>query len=272
MESALTERKITVNAPLNWRTSLANQSKDLFLQSLSILLVILFWEIAPRTGVINPEYLPPLSHIFQEGWNMILSGELWHHFSASITRSLYGFALAIIVGLPLGLLIGWYPLFREIFNPLFEIYRNTSTLALLPIFMLLFGIGEESKIVIVFYACTAEIIIQTISGVKNVDPLYIRAARSMNLSSFQIFIKIILPAALPIIFVGIRMAATGCVLMLVAAEMIGARSGLGHLIISAQYNFQTPKMYVGILSITCLGLLVNFILNKIEKRLLRWKP
>src|SRR5690606_29174748 len=135
-----------------------------------------------------------------------ISGELWHHFSTSILRSIYGFLLALVVGIPLGLLIGWYPLARELLNPAFEVYRNTATLALLPVFMLMLGIGEASKIAIVFYACTAEILLQTIAGVKHVEPLLIKSARSMNVSSFKLFTKVIFPAALPTIFVGIRMA------------------------------------------------------------------
>ncbi|GFN32934.1 ABC transporter permease [Paenibacillus xylaniclasticus] len=271
MESALTSNKSSTFPKEETKEKFIAAIKDILMQSLVIVLIILFWEIAPRTGTVNPDYLPPLSEVLKMGWSMIESGELWDHFSISITRSLNGFVLALIFGIPIGLLIGWYPLVRDIFNPLFEIYRNTSTLALLPIFILFLGIGEESKVALIFYACTAEIIIQTISGVKNVDPLLIRAARSMNVSSIRIFMKVIWPAALPIIFVGIRMAASGCVLILVAAEMIGARSGLGQLILSSQYNFETEKMYVGILSITCLGLLINAVLKLVEKRLLKWK-
>ncbi|WP_338452967.1 ABC transporter permease [Niallia oryzisoli] len=245
--------------------------QKLFKQSIVLVGLILLWEIAPRIGMVNPEYLPPLSDALKAWGEMIVTGELWTHFSTSISRSIYGFLLALLVGIPLGLLIGWYPLARELLNPTFEVYRNTATLALLPVFMLLLGIGEASKIAIVFYSCTAEILLQTIAGVKNVDPLLIKSARSMNVSSYKLFTKVILPAALPTIFVGIRMAGTGCILVLMAAEMIGAKAGLGYLITSAQYNYEIPKMYAGIITISLLGLLVNLGLTSLERRFSRWR-
>jgi NitT/TauT family transport system permease protein len=107
--------------------------------------------------------------------------------------------------------------------------------------------------------------------VRNVDPLLIKSARSMNLSSFKLFTKVVLPAALPTIFVGIRMAGTGCILILMAAEMIGAKAGLGYLITFAQHNFQIAKMFAGILTISMLGLLVNIGLTSLERRFSRWQ-
>lgn len=252
--------------------SLLQISTKLFKQSIVLVALFLFWEIAPRIGIVNPEYLPPFSSALRAWWEMLISGELWHHFSTSILRSIYGFLLALVVGIPLGLLIGWYPLARELLNPAFEVYRNTATLALLPVFMLMLGIGEASKIAIVFYACTAEILLQTIAGVKHVEPLLIKSARSMNVSSFKLFTKVIFPAALPTIFVGIRMAGTGCILVLMAAEMIGAKAGLGYLITYAQYNYEIPKMYAGIITISLLGLLINFVLTSLERRFSRWRP
>ncbi len=253
------------------RFAILQVAQKIFKQSIVLVALLLLWEIAPRIGMVNQEYLPPLSEALKAWWEMIVTGELWTHFSTSISRSIYGFLLALVVGIPLGLLIGWYPLAREVLNPAFEVYRNTATLALLPVFMLVFGIGEASKIAIVFYACTAEILLQTIAGVKNVDPLLIKSARSMNVSSYHLFTKVILPAALPTVFVGIRMAGTGCILVLMAAEMIGAKAGLGYLITFAQFNYEIPKMYAGIITISLLGLLVNRILTSLERRFSRWK-
>lgn len=240
-------------------------------QSIVLIALALIWEIAPRIGLVDPAFFPVLTDVLKAWWEMIISGELWGHFSASITRSIIGFVLALIIGISLGLLIGWYPLARDLLNPAFEVFRNTATLALLPVFMLLLGIGEISKVSIVFYACTFPILLNTIAAVKNVDPLLIKSARSMNVSSFKLFTKVILPASVPTIFTGIRMAGTGCILVLIAAEMIGAKEGLGYFITYAQYNFLIPEMYAGILSISVLGLLVNFGLGKLEKRFSVWK-
>jgi len=247
-------------------------AQKVFKRSIVLISLALLWEIAPRIGLVDRAFFPALTEVFGAWWEMITSGELWNHFSASITRSITGFILALTIAIPLGLLIGWYPLARDLLNPAFEVFRNTATLALLPVFMLLLGIGEISKVSIVFYACTFPILLNTIAAVKNVDPLLIKSARSMNVSSIKLFAKVILPASVPTMFTGIRMAGTGCILVLIAAEMIGAKEGLGYFITYAQYNFLIPEMYAGILTISALGLMVNFGLGKLEKRFSRWKP
>jgi NitT/TauT family transport system permease protein len=242
-----------------------------FHASAAILAFLTFWEIAPRIGLAEPAFLPPLSTVLGSGWGLLKNGQLYSHVQASLSRSLVGFAIAICHAVPLGLAIGWYRRFASVVNPLLEVLRNTAALALLPVFILVLGIGESSKIALVVYSCSWPILLNTITGVRNVDPLLIKSARTMGLSPFQLFRKVILPASLPTIFVGIRLAGAYSLLVLVAAEMVGAKAGLGYLIIYAQYNFQIPQMYVGILSITILGLLFNQALQQVEKRFTGWK-
>ncbi|WP_340395656.1 ABC transporter permease [Paenibacillus sp. FSL E2-0177] len=242
-----------------------------FKQSIVLVLLFLLWEIAPRAGLVDAAFFPPISEVITALWNLIVSGELFTHFLASIIRSFSGFALALVIAIPLGLLIGWYPLARELLNPVLELFRNTAALALLPVFMLLLGIGETSKITIVLFACTWPILLNTIAAVGNVDPLLIKAAKSMNIKSFKLFLKVILPASVPTIFTGIRMAGTGAILVLIAAEMVGAKEGLGYLITYSQYNFQIPQMYTGILTIALLGLLINQGLTMLERKFSKWK-
>jgi len=242
-----------------------------FHASVAILALLTFWELAPRVGLAEPAFLPPLSTVLASGWELVKNGQLWSHVQASLSRSLLGFALAIAHAVPLGLAIGWYRRFASVVNPLLEALRNTAALALLPVFILVLGIGESSKIALVVYSCSWPILLNTITAVRNVDPLLIKSARTMGLSSFQLFRKVILPASLPTIFVGIRLAGAYSLLVLVAAEMVGARAGLGYLIIYAQYNFQIPNMYVGILSITLLGLLFNQALQQVERRFTSWQ-
>jgi NitT/TauT family transport system permease protein len=242
-----------------------------FHRSAAILAFLAIWEVAPRLGLVEQAFLPPLSTVLASGWVLVKNGQLESHIQASLSRSLLGFSLAISYAVPLGLAIGWYRRFADVVNPLFEVLRNTAALALLPVFILVLGIGESSKIALVLYSCSWPILLNTITGVRNVDPLLIKSARTMGLSSFQLFRKVILPASLPTIFVGIRLAGAYSLLVLVAAEMIGAKAGLGYLIIYAQYNFQIPYMYVGILSITLLGLLFNQALQQVEKRFTGWK-
>ncbi|WP_437585386.1 ABC transporter permease [Sorangium sp. So ce1000] len=236
-----------------------------------LLAVAALWETAPRVGLVEAAFLPPLSEVLATGWQLLQNGQLLSHIKASLSRSLVGFTLAISVGVPLGLAIGWYKAVADALNPLLEVLRNTAALALLPVFLLLLGIGEASKVALVIYSCTWPILLNTISGVRGVDPLLIKSARTMGLSPLQLFRKVILPAAIPTIFVGIRLAGAYSLLVLVAAEMIGAKAGLGYLIIYAQYNFQIPSMYVGILTITALGLTFNHLLMRVERRFTSWK-
>jgi len=245
--------------------------QKLFKQSIVLLLFLVTWEVAPRIGLVDAAFFPTFTEVASAWWHMLITNELFSHFSASITRSIAGFGLAIAFAIPLGLVIGWYPIARDLLNPILELFRNTAALALLPVFILLLGIGETSKIAIVFFACIWPILLNTIAAVRNVDPLLIKSARSMNISSFALFYKVILPASIPTMFTGIRMAGTGAILVLIAAEMVGAKEGLGYFITYSQYNFMIPEMYAGIVTISILGLFINYGLLALEKRLSRWK-
>lgn len=242
-----------------------------FKSSIVIILFLLVWEFAPKLGIVQGTFLPPFSQVALAWWELVVSGELWYHFKSSILRSVFGFALALIVAIPLGLVIGWYALARDLLTPILELFRNTAALALLPVFILILGIGEVSKVSIILFACTWPVLLNTISAVKNVDPLLIKSARSMNISSVKLFYKVILPASVPTIFTGIRMAGTGAVLVLIAAEMVGAKAGLGYFITYAQFNFLIPEMYAGILTISLLGLIINYSLSGAERHFSRWK-
>lgn len=245
--------------------------EKVFKKTIVIVLLMIAWELAPRIGLVDQAFFPPFSTVAAAWWGLVSSGELLDHFQASMIRSVSGFAIALLIAIPLGLLIGWYPVAKDLLNPVLELFRNTAALALLPVFILLLGIGETSKIAIVIFACTWPILLNTIAAVRNVDPLLIKAARSMNISSFKLFYKIILPASIPTIFTGIRMAGTGAILVLIAAEMVGAKEGLGYLINYSQFNFQIPEMYAGIITISILGLLINQVLVSLERRFSSWK-
>ncbi|MDP4104588.1 MAG: ABC transporter permease [Bacillota bacterium] len=240
-------------------------------QSIIILFLLGLWEIAPRIGLVDPTFFPPFSKVAESLWGLVISGDLFAHFKASILRSLLGFGLAILIAIPLGLVIGWYPLANELLNPVLELFRNTAALALLPVFILLLGIGETSKVSIVLFACTFPILLNTINAVRNVDPLLIKSAKSMGLPPYKLFYKVILPASIPTIFTGIRMSGSASILVLIAAEMVGAKEGLGYLITYSQQNFQIPQMYAGIITISLLGVVINYLLVSLEKKFSSWK-
>ncbi|MGK5675582.1 ABC transporter permease [Micromonospora sp. URMC 106] len=237
----------------------------------ALALLAALWELAPRAGLVDRVFLPPLSEVLV-GWTELLrTGQLAEHVGASLTRSLTGLGLAVLTAVPLGLLIGWYRPLADLLSPLLEVFRNTAALALLPVFVLILGLGETSKIALVLYACSWPILLNTIAGVKGVDPLLVRSARSMGLNHLRLFQKVILPAAVPTIFTGVRLAGAYSILVLVAAEMVGAKAGLGYLINYAQYNFAIPDMYSGIITISAIGLLVNQLLVALERRFSTWR-
>ncbi|HWC24252.1 MAG TPA: ABC transporter permease [Flexivirga sp.] len=240
-------------------------------RSIAIVVFLVLWQIAPKLGWVEEAFLPPFTSVLQALRDLIGSGVLWTDISASLHRSLAGFAIAIVTGIPLGLLIAWYRTLSEILNPLLIIFLNTAAVALLPVFTLILGIGDFSKIMIIAYACFWTVLYNTISGARDVDPMLIRSARSLGLSSRKLFLKVILPAAAPAIFTGVRLAGAVSMLVLVTSEFVGAKAGLGYLIIASQNNFQIPQMYAGIVTISVIGLAFNHLLVLVERRFSRWR-
>ncbi|MEU6370996.1 ABC transporter permease [Streptomyces sp. NPDC046931] len=240
-------------------------------KSAAIVALVLLWETAPRLGLVDRTFLPPFSEVARAWWELAADGQLADNARASLVRSFSGFGIAVAVAVPLGLLIGWYRPVADLLGPLLEVFRNTAALALLPVFVLLLGIGETSKISIVVYACTWPILLNTVSAVRNVDPTLLRLAKSMDLPAIRLFQKVILPSSVPMIFTGIRLAGAASILVLVAAEMIGAKAGLGYLINASQFNFAIPQMYAGILTISVIGVAFNQLLVTVERRLSSWR-
>lgn len=278
MSSALTtpapQATLAVPAPVSappTRRRLTSLAWAIAKPAVAILAFLAVWETAPRIGLVDKVFLPPFSEVAQTFVELVGNGQLAEHVSASLSRALVGFAIAVVVSIPLGVAIAWYKPVADFLNPILELFRNTAALALLPVFILILGIGETSKIALVVYASAFPILLNTISGVRTVDPLLIRSARSLGLSPIRLFQKVILPASVPTIFTGLRMAAASSILVLIAAEMVGAKAGLGYLITAAQLNFQIPNMYAGIVTIALVGLAFNGVLVAIERRLSRWR-
>ncbi|MEV4236702.1 ABC transporter permease [Nocardia sp. NPDC049737] len=261
-------RKVDVSRVLR---AVALLAWRIFKPTFAIGLLVAIWEAAPRFGLVDEVFLPPFSTVAQAFVDLVETGQMWEHVSTSLTRSATGFSLALAVAIPVGVAIAWYRPVADFLNPILELFRNTAALALLPVFILILGIGETSKIALVVYASFFPILLNTITGVRTVDPLLIKSAVSLGFSPIRLFQKVILPAAVPSIFTGVRMAAASSILVLIAAEMVGARAGLGYLITAAQQNFQIPNMYAGIIAISLLGLSFNGLLVALERRLSRWR-
>ncbi|WP_019178696.1 ABC transporter permease [Methanomassiliicoccus luminyensis] len=238
----------------------------------AIIVFLVLWEIAPDLGLINEVIIPTPTTIFDKFVQTILSGELLTHVGISMQRILLGFGIALAVALPLGFLLGgWFKTLETAVNPLLQVLSQANPFTLFPVFITLLGIGEISKISIIFWVCQWPVLFNTVTGIKNVDPALVKMARSLGMSKFQMFYKVLLPGAMPSVFTGIRMSAVFAFFMLIGAEMIGASSGLGYMILQAQATFQMPKMWVGIVTVALLGILVNLLIQYLEKRLSGWK-
>ena len=240
-------------------------------RGIGIVIFLALWEALPRLGIVSDAYLSPPSAVIASIAQLVDTGQLWKHMAASLQRSLWGLVLASFSGVVLGLLIGSSKRLAAIVDPVLQLFRQTSAFALFPVFILFLGIGELSKVAIIFWASFWPVLLSTVSGVKQVDRLLVNSALSMGASQRFIFFKVVLPASLPSIFTGVRLAGAYSITALVAAEMIGAHSGLGFLTLNSQETFQIPTMYAGILLLAVLGLLLNYLLALLERRLLRWR-
>ncbi|MDR1204160.1 MAG: ABC transporter permease, partial [Peptococcaceae bacterium] len=238
----------------------------------AVILFLTVWELAARFEIgLNPLFMPPMTKIFGTLIKFAITGELWKHLFTSLRRSLIGYCCGISFAIPLGLAIGWFKRFGNFLNPLLNTFRNIPTLALLPVFVMLFGITETAKVAVIFWGVLWSVLLNTIAGVRDVDSQLIRAARSMGTSSLRLFVTVVLPGSLPHIFTGMRISATTSILILIAAEMLGASKGLGYAVYFYQANMKFAEMYSYIVVLALLGIALNVLLNYIEKRSFLWR-
>jgi NitT/TauT family transport system permease protein len=240
-------------------------------KSLAIALFLLLWDLAPRLGLINRTFLPPFSEVIVKGWEFAASGQLWPQIWVSLQRALGGFGLGVVVAVPLGLLLGYFRKLDAYLDPLLQLLRQTNPVSLFPAFILFFGIGYVTNVAIIFWVVVWPILLATVSGVQQADPALVKYGRSVGLGPAALFRKVILPSALPSIITGMRLAATYSFLMLVVSEMVGASSGLGYLIVNAQYLMSIHLLYVGVIVLALLGIAANWALVALERRLTGWR-
>jgi len=228
------------------------------------------WQVGSTFGWINQTVFPPLDKIIAATWTGVVGGALLDDIAISLQRAGLAFGAAVAFGIPLGLFMGQIRAVEQALDPILQFFRQTSALALYPVFILLLGLGETSKVFVIFWATLFPILLATIGGVKEVDRKLIEMAATFGASRTTTFARVVLPAAVPAIFVGQRLSATTALLLLIAAEMIGANKGLGFQVMNAQYNFQIPQMFAAILLLAGLGLTANFVLVTLQRRLCRW--
>lgn len=235
-----------------------------FIAGLSIIFV---WQLAVELLHPSPAILPTPTATAETLWTLTKSGELLNDVYASLSRVLSAWFLAAIIAIPLGLLQGSNQRFERIFEPLVELFRPISPLAWIPLAILWFGIGESGKIFVIFIATFFPILLNTVSGVKSIDPVMIRAGRILGCdTSLKLFMKVILPAAMPTIVVGLRIAFGTGWAAIIAAELVAARDGLGFLISNGMEILRSDMVLAGMVVIGVLGVLIDSVFRAIGKK------
>ena len=214
---------------------------------------------------------PAPSEAFAAFQELVVSGLLWKHVSASVTRLVTGWISGTVLGLLVGLSIGLFSLARAGFVPLVSAMFPIPKIAMLPLFIIWFGIGEGSKIATILFGTFFPTVITVYGGVDNVDRNLIRMGQSFGLTWFSIVRKIIIPGALPAILSGARISASIAIILLVAAEMIGAEFGIGAYILLAGSLMATDQLIAGVALLSMLGLTVGWLIGKAEKYFLNWR-
>ncbi|TIV70843.1 MAG: ABC transporter permease [Mesorhizobium sp.] len=250
---------------------LAGRASARILSRYGVLLGFLaLWQVAASAGWVNAAVLPPIDTIVAALWKGLAGGSLLGDIAISLQRAGLAFAAAVVVAIPLGLVMGQMRAVETALDPILQLFRQTSALALYPVFILLLGLGEASKVFVIFWATLFPLLLNTISGVKEVDPKLLEMARVYGARRLTIFRRVVLPGAVPSIFVGLRLGTTTALLLLIASEMIGANKGIGFQVMNAQYNFQIPLMFAAIIILAALGLIANQALVALQRRLCRW--
>ena len=261
-----------MSANLSARLSiLSDRARDRLLGVASPLALIALWEIAGRAGWIDVRFFPPPSAIFEKLIALARSGELWMHLWASLQRLFWGSLLGGIPALALGILMGLYRPIRTAIDPLISATYPIPKSAILPLVLLIFGLGEMSKIVMVALGVFYPLVINTIAGVVQIDRIYLDVGKNFNASRWQTFRTIALPGALPSIMAGVKLGVGLGLILIAISEMVGAKTGIGFMIWDAWQILSVETMYVGLIVIAVIGFLLTLILNEIESWLLPWR-
>lgn len=236
------------------------------------ILLIALWQGLSRFGVISERFLPAPLDVARAGWDLAADGRLWTNVLASARRAALGFLLGGAVGFTLGLANGAFAWSARLLDSTVQMVRNIPHLAMIPLVILWFGIGEEARIFLVAVGVAFPIYINTFHGVRNVDAGLIEMSRTYGLSTWALFRQVILPGALPSILVGVRYALGIMWLTLIVAETIAAQEGIGYITMNAREFLQTDVLVFGIVLYALLGKLADVLARGLERLLLAWHP
>jgi ABC-type nitrate/sulfonate/bicarbonate transport system permease component len=241
----------------------------------AILAFLALWSLLAGAVVVlklfNPIFLPGPWLVLGSVLDMAVRGQLWIHLAATLERVALGFGVGAALGVALGLAAGHLPPVRNVVEPLVELLRPIPPLAMLPMFIVWVGIGEVSKVGFITYATFFPIFLTTVTGVRQIDPVLLRAAQSLGARGVGLFARVILPAALPDILTGLRLGVALAFFVIVISEFIGAEHGLGYLINDGRNFFLVPQMLGAAVVLGLLGYAGNGLVRLLERRLTRWQ-
>jgi len=237
----------------------------------SFIAVIALWQLGSSSGIISELAMPSPVAVTKALWQLIVSGDLWRHLGASLQRLVGGWIMGTVAGLVVGFLVGMFTWARSPGVALVSALFPIPKIALLPLFIIWFGIGEPSKFATIAFGVFFPTVINTFGGVDNVQRNLIRMGQSFDMPMVSIIRKIILPGALPTILSGFRISSSIAIILLIAAEMIGAQYGIGALILAAGNLYQTDQLIAGVVVLSLMGLCVSWLLGRLDRWLLAWR-
>jgi ABC-type nitrate/sulfonate/bicarbonate transport system permease component len=235
-----------------------------------IAVLLLMWEAAAATGTMPSLSFPRMSDILVTLWGLVISGEILRELGDSMWRMFAGYFIGVSLGILLGLLMGYFRVFYNLLEPITEVLRPIPSPAYLPIVILFLGIDDEMKIFMIAFASLFPVLINTYSGVRSVDPIQLQTARTFGVAGRKLVWQIVLPAASPYIFTGMRVSLAVALIVMVISEMVAASSGIGFFILSAQRGFKIREMFAGVLTLAIVGYVLNRLFVAIENRVLAW--
>lgn len=233
--------------------------------------VLTLWQLAPAAGLADPSLLPPPSTVVATLWSDALDGSLWDNASISILRWVAGFFLGATTGVLLGAIVGLYLRAEDYLDTSVQMFRTVPNLGLIPLLILWLGLGESPKVLMIALACFFPLYINTFAGIRNVDRRLIEVGNVYNFSGRQMLTRVVVPAALPQIFTGVRYGLGVAWLALVASELVGASTGLGYMIQMGQALSRVDIVMAGLVVFALAGKAVDQIVKLAERRFLRWR-
>ena len=260
-----------LNGPVRFRGGGFSPRDNGWASAGTLLGLVALWQLGASAGLIKSLFLPPPAAICAALYHLAISGELWRHLSASLMRLGIGWVTGTIFGIGMGLAVGLWSAFRSPGMAVVAALFPIPKIALVPLFIIWFGIGEGSKIATLAFGVFFPTVIATAGGVDNVSRGLIRMGQSFGLSTWAIVRTIILPGALPAILSGFRVTTSIAIVLLVAAEMIGAEQGIGAFVLSAGNLYDTDNLLAGIVVLSVMGLIVAWVIGRLERALLAWR-